>query len=88
MRYQISTVIPTMATLVDANDAERPVPYPPTVLYIPNFLDVLVEEAEDNLTYETTHKDLLLKDWITPGLSTETQSFFPMANQIDKSNGT
>jgi hypothetical protein len=40
-----------MATLVDANDAERPVPYPPTVLYIPNFLDVLVEEAEDNLTF-------------------------------------
>jgi hypothetical protein len=64
------------------------VPLPPTGLYIPDFLDVLVEEAEGNLTHEKTHKDILLKDWITPGLSTETQSFFPMANQIDKSNGT
>jgi hypothetical protein len=71
---QISIVIPTMAaSVVDTN--------PPTMLYIPNFLDRLVEETEDNLTFETTHKDLLLKDWITPGLSTEILSFFPTSEQ-------
>jgi hypothetical protein len=78
-----------MATvLVDANDEEQPVPYLPIVLYIPDFLDVLVEEAEDNLTYKITHKELFLNDWITPGLSTKIQSFFPTAEEIDKSNGT
>jgi hypothetical protein len=77
-----------MAIVVDGNDVEQPVPHPSNVLYIPNFLDVLVEEAEDNLTYKMTHKELLLKDWITSGLSTKIQSFFPVAEQIDKSNGT
>jgi hypothetical protein len=87
---QISTVIPTMASIVDANDVERLVSHCQLCsINTPDFLDVLVEEAEDNLTYETTHKDLLLKDWITPGLSTtEIISFFPTAEQIDKSNET
>jgi hypothetical protein len=35
-----------------------------------------------------TRKDLLLEDWITPGLSTEMRSLFPTSEQIDKSNGT
>jgi hypothetical protein len=82
------------ASVLEANEVEPlplVVPLPPTtMLSIPDFLDVLVEEAEDNLTYETTHKDLLLKDWLTPGLSTtEIQPFFPStADHIDKSNGT
>jgi hypothetical protein len=38
------------ASVVDANDVERLVTHLPILLYIPNFLDVLVEEAEDNLT--------------------------------------
>jgi hypothetical protein len=90
MQCQISTVIPTMASIVDANDVERLVSHCQLCsINTPDFLDVLVEEAEDNLTYETTHKDLLLKDWITPGLSTtEIISFFPTAEQIDKSDET
>jgi hypothetical protein len=43
-----------MASVVDANNTEPlplVVPHPSTVLYVPDFLDVLVEEAEDNLTY-------------------------------------
>jgi hypothetical protein len=57
------------------------------VLYIPDFFDAVVEDAEDNLTYETTHKEILLKDWITPGLTCKIHSFFPTADQIDKSTG-
>jgi hypothetical protein len=62
MPHQLFTVIPTMASLVGANDVDGLVPLQHTVLYIPGFLDALVEDAEDNLTYQSTHKNLLLKD--------------------------
>jgi hypothetical protein len=72
-----------MASAVVVNDVEGPLPAQ-TLLYIPDFLEVMVQEAEETLNYEIIHKDLLLKDWITPGLSTHIQSLFPSANQIDQ----
>jgi hypothetical protein len=74
-----------MVSVVVANDAEGLLPAQPTLLYIPDFLDVMVEDAEETLNYKTIHKDLLLKDWITFGLSTEIQSLFPTADQVNKS---
>jgi hypothetical protein len=76
-----------MVSMVDTNDVDQLVTHPPTVLYIPDFPDALVEDAEDNLTYKTTHKDISLKDWITPGLTSKIHSFFPTADQIEKSTG-
>jgi hypothetical protein len=76
-----------MASAVVVNDVEGPLPAQ-TLLYIPDFLEVMVQEAEETLNYEIIHKDLLLKDWITPGLSTHIQSLFPSANQIDQATGS
>jgi hypothetical protein len=87
MPHQIFTVIPTVVSVADANDVELPVSHPPKVLYIPDFLDALVEDADDSLTYETTHKCLLLKNWLTHGLTSEMRCCFPTADQNDKSTG-
>jgi hypothetical protein len=77
-----------MASAVVANDVGGPLPAQPTLLYIPDFLDAMVEGAEETLNCDMIHKDLLLKDWIIPGLSTEIQSLFPTADQIDKSTAS
>ncbi len=71
MPYQISTEIPTMASVVDANDTEPlplVVPHPPTVLYIPSFLDALVQryiaEGLDNSWFD--FQDTLLLSCCLP----------------------
>jgi hypothetical protein len=40
-----------MASAVVANEVEGPLPAQPTLLYIPDFLDVMVEDAEETLKY-------------------------------------
>jgi hypothetical protein len=89
--YQTPNEIPTMAaSVVDANDGHGPLPAQTTLLYIPDFLDgAMVDKVEETLKYKTIHKDLLQKDWITTGLSTEIHSLFvPTADKIDKSTGS
>jgi hypothetical protein len=82
-------IVDDLGMFLDDPNEVLPLPAPPpTMLYVPEFLDGLIEFAEDNMTYETVHRQLLAKDWITPGLSTEINSCFPKAAQIDKAAGS
>jgi hypothetical protein len=49
-----------MASAVVANHVDGALPAQPTLLYIPDFLDVMVEDDEETLNNKMIHKDLLL----------------------------